>query len=90
MPTRHRPDFKKALLTLYRLKKTEDNAHYENWSPQFLLMGGNGTLPGGIPIIRLHHKDGLDTDRTGKPAKISEIVFICGMNLTKNLVHNLS
>ena len=32
MPTRHRPDFKKALSTLYRLKKTEDNAHYENWS----------------------------------------------------------
>ena len=32
MPTRHRPDFKKALSTLYRLKKTEYNAHYENWS----------------------------------------------------------
>ena len=28
MPTRHRPDFKKALSTLYRLKKSEDNAHY--------------------------------------------------------------
>ena len=26
MPTRHRPDFKKAVSTLYRLKKTEDNA----------------------------------------------------------------
>ena len=24
MPTRHRPDFKKALSTLYRLKKAED------------------------------------------------------------------
>ena len=32
MLTRHRPHFKKALSTLYRLKKTEDNAHYENWS----------------------------------------------------------
>ena len=32
MPTRHRPDFKKALSTLYRLKKSEDNAHYEKWS----------------------------------------------------------
>ena len=32
MPTRHRPDFKESLSTLYRLKKTEDNAHYENWS----------------------------------------------------------
>ena len=32
MPIRHRPDFKKALSTLHRLKKTEDKAHYENWS----------------------------------------------------------
>ena len=32
MPTRHRPDFKKALSTLHRFKKVEDNAHYENWS----------------------------------------------------------
>ena len=32
IPTRHRPDFKKALSTLHRLKKAEDKAHYENWS----------------------------------------------------------
>ena len=32
IPTRHRPDFKKALSTLHRLKKSEDKAHYENWS----------------------------------------------------------
>ena len=32
MPIRHRPDFKKALSTLHRLKRTEDKAHYENWS----------------------------------------------------------
>ena len=30
MPTRHRPDFKKALSTLYSLKKAEDNAYFEN------------------------------------------------------------
>ena len=24
--------------------------------------GGNGKLPGGIPFVRLHHKDGLNTD----------------------------
>ena len=30
--------------------------------------GGNGKIPGGIHL----HDDGLDTDRTGKPAKISE------------------
>ena len=34
--------------------------------------GGNGKLPGGIPIMRPHHKDGLNTDRTGKPVVISE------------------
>ena len=32
MPTRHQPDFKKALSTLHRLKKAEDKTHYENWS----------------------------------------------------------
>ena len=26
------PDFKKALSTLYRLKKAEDKTHYESWS----------------------------------------------------------
>ena len=32
MPTRRQPDFKKALSTLYRLKKAEDKKHNENWS----------------------------------------------------------
>ena len=32
MPVRHRPDFKKALSTLHRLKKAEDKAYYQNWS----------------------------------------------------------
>ena len=32
IPTRHRPDFKKALSTLHRLKKAQDKAHYENSS----------------------------------------------------------
>ena len=34
--------------------------------------GGNGKLPGGIPILRHHHDDGLNTDRAGKPATISD------------------
>ena len=71
MPIRHRLDFKKALSTLHRLKKTEDKAHYENWS-QVPPHGGNGKLLGGILIMRPHHKDGLNTDRTGKPVVISE------------------
>ena len=32
MPKRRQPDFKKALSTLYLLKKAEDKAYYENWS----------------------------------------------------------
>ena len=32
MPVRHRPDFKKALSTLHRLKKAEEKAYYQNWS----------------------------------------------------------
>ena len=35
-------------------------------------LGGNGKILGGIPHLRHHHDDGLDTDRVGKPAKISE------------------
>ena len=34
--------------------------------------GGNGKQTGGIPIMRPHRKDGLNTDRTGKLVKISE------------------
>ena len=34
--------------------------------------GGNGKIPGGIPHLRHHHDDGLNTDRTVKPVKISE------------------
>ena len=34
--------------------------------------GDNDKLPGGIPPLRPHQKDGLNTDRTGKPVTISE------------------
>ena len=32
MPTRRQPDFKKALSTMYRLKKAEDQKQYAKWS----------------------------------------------------------
>ena len=51
--------------------------------------GGNGNLPGGIPIMRIHHKDGVITDRTGKPVYSVNQLFICGMSPSKNLVQNL-
>ena len=35
-------------------------------------LGGNGKIPGGIPYLRHHRDDGLDTDGAEKPAKISE------------------
>ena len=52
--------------------------------------GGNGKLTGGTPIMRIHHKDGVSTDRTGKPVYSVHQLFICGMNLSKNLLQNLS
>ena len=52
--------------------------------------GGNGKQPGGIPPLRHHHDDGLDTDRTGNLRKSVNHLFICGMSLTKNLVQNYS
>ena len=32
---------------------------------------GNGKQTGGIPLMRPHHKDGVNTDRMGKPVTIS-------------------
>ena len=34
--------------------------------------GGNGKIPRGIHIMKPHHKDGLNTNRTGQPVIISE------------------
>ena len=55
VPTRHQPDFKKALSTMYRLKQAEDDK-----VPPLLL--GNGKQTGGSPIMSTHHKDGMTTD----------------------------
>ena len=66
MPTRRQPDFKKILSTLYRLKKrrTRNTMKIGHKVPP---LGGNGKLTGGTPIMRIHHKDGVSTDRMGKP-----------------------
>ena len=90
MPIRHRPDFKKALSTLHRLKKAEDKAYYKIGRKALPLRGGNGKLPGDIPHLRHLRDDGLDTDRTGKPEKSVKRLFMCGMSLTMNLVQNYS
>ena len=82
MPTRRQPDFKKALSTLYRLKKrrTRNTMKIGHKVPTH---GGNGKLTGGTPLMRIHHKDGVSTDRTGKPVYPVHQPFICGMNLSK-------
>ena len=72
MPIRHRPDFKQALSTLRRLKNAEDQAYYQNWWQSSSSFGGTGKIPGGIPHLRHHRDDGLNTDGAGKPSKISE------------------
>ena len=40
--------------------------------------------------MRIHHKDGVNTGRTGKPVYSVNQLFICGRNLSKNLMHNYS
>ena len=51
--------------------------------------GGKSKIPGGIPHLRHHHDDGLDTDRTEKPVCSVNRLFTCGMSLTMNLVQIL-
>ena len=54
-------------------------------------LGGNGKILGGIPHLRHHHDDGLDTDRGGETLRKSvNRLFTCGMSLTMNLVQNYS
>ena len=82
MPIRHRPDFKKALSTLHRLKIAEDEAYCENWS-QSSSSWWQWQTTWWHPSFETYRDDGLDTDRTGKPEKSVKI-------LTKNLVQNYS
>ena len=53
-------------------------------------LGGNGKIPSGIPHVRHHRDDGIDTDGAGKPAKTVNRHFTCGMSLIMNLVQNYS
>ena len=50
-------------------------------------LGGNGKISGGIPHLRHHRDDGLNTDGAGEPAKNG--LFTCGMSLKTNLVQKL-
>ena len=52
-------------------------------------LGGNGKIPGGIPHLRHHRDDRLNTDGAEEPAKTVNGLFICGMSLKTNLVQKL-
>ena len=52
-------------------------------------LGGNGKIPGGIPHLRHHRDDGLNTDGAGEPARTVNGLFTCGMSLNTNLVQKL-
>ena len=46
-------------------------------------------FPGGIPHLRHHRDDGLDTDAAGELAKTVYGLFTCGVSLKTNLVQKL-
>ena len=89
MPTRHRPDFKKALSTLYRLKKTEDNEAQWKLVAQFLLMVAMANNLVASLWWDLTTKMNSTLIERGNLWQSVNQLFICGMNVTKNLVHNL-
>ena len=60
--TRHQPDFKKALSTMYRLKQAEDEKQHAKGHKVPPLLLDNGKQIGGSPIMSTHHKDGMTTD----------------------------
>ena len=62
MPIRHQPDFKKALSTLYQPQESRRTRRTMKIGRTVPPHGGNGIQPGGIPIMRIHHKDGVNTD----------------------------
>ena len=52
-------------------------------------LGGNGKILGGIPHLRHHRDDGLNTHGAGEPAKTVYGLFTCGMSLKTNFVQKL-
>ena len=53
-------------------------------------LGGTGKIPGGILHLRHHRDDGLNTDRSVKPAKTVIGLIIRGLSLKINLVQSYS
>ena len=87
MPTRHQPDFKKALSTLYRLKKAEDEKQYAKWSQsssswwQWQTNWWESDYENSPQRWGDHWLNGVTCVFSGQ-------LFICGMNLSKNWIQN--
>ena len=68
IPTRYEPEFKSALSTMHRLKRTEDKKKQEvSAQTSFSRLLGTGIQAGGSLILRTHLKNGMTTDNTGEP-----------------------
>ena len=52
-------------------------------------LGGSGKIPCGIPHLRHHRDDGLNTDGAGELSKTVNGLFTRGMSLKTNLVQKL-
>ena len=89
MPTRHQPDFKKALSTLYRLKKAEDKKHYEKWS-QSSSSWWQWQTNWWEPDYENSPQRWSDHWLNGETCVFGGQLFICGMNLSNNWMQNLS
>ena len=87
VPTKYEPEFKSALSTMHRLKRSEDKKKQETWHklphPRLL---GTGIQAGGSLILSTHLKNGMTADSTGEIVPCGSI-SICGksLNVQKNL-----
>ena len=87
MPTRHQPDFKKALSTLYRFKKAEDKKQYEKWSQSSSSWWQWQTNWWESDYEKSPQSWG-DHRLNGATCVFSGQLFICGLILSKNLIQN--
>ena len=62
MPIRHRPDFKKRCQLCVASRMQRIKLITKIGGKDLPRLGGNGKIPGGIPHLRHHHDDGIDTD----------------------------
>ena len=67
VPTRHQPDFKKALSTMHRLQAAETRSNMQNGHKVPPLLRGNGKQIWWESDYEYTPQDGMTTDCTGQP-----------------------